>query len=82
MGTGIPSILLHNFPYNDVWLRYISYILFTLNMLVFILLSLISLLRYMLYQEMCAGDLLPPLTTQNQGSHRLDFPASRATRAG
>ncbi|KAI7270233.1 putative C4-dicarboxylate transporter/malic acid transport protein [Hortaea werneckii] len=51
MGTGITSILLHNLPYNGVWLRYLSYILFALNVLLFTIFSLISLLRYTLYPE-------------------------------
>ncbi|KAI7542244.1 hypothetical protein KC331_g8092, partial [Hortaea werneckii] len=51
MGTGITSILLHNLPYNGVWLHYISYILFALNVLLFTIFSLISVLRYTLYPE-------------------------------
>ncbi|KAK5107700.1 hypothetical protein LTR62_000894 [Meristemomyces frigidus] len=49
MGTGITSILLHNLPYNGCWLHYISYLLFALNVLLFVLFTLISVLRYTLY---------------------------------
>lgn len=49
MGTGITSILLHNLPYNARWLQYISYVLFALNVLLFVLFTGISVLRYSLY---------------------------------
>ncbi|GAB7365731.1 hypothetical protein MBLNU230_g7068t1 [Neophaeotheca triangularis] len=49
MGTGITSILLHNLPYNGSWLQYISYILFALNVLLFVVFLIISILRYTLY---------------------------------
>ncbi|KAK8931915.1 putative C4-dicarboxylate transporter [Metarhizium anisopliae] len=49
MGTGIVSILLHNLPYNGQWLRFISYIFFGLNILLFVAFSCISLVRYIAY---------------------------------
>lgn len=51
MGTGISSILLHNLPYNGTWLQYISYVIFALNVLLFVIFTIISLLRYTLYPE-------------------------------
>ena len=51
MGTGITSILLHNLPYNGRWLQYISYILFALNVLLFVIFLTISALRYCLYPK-------------------------------
>lgn len=51
MGTGITSILLHNLPYNGSWLQYISYILFALNVLLFVVFLIISILRYTLYPD-------------------------------
>lgn len=51
MGTGITSILLHNLPYNGRWLQYISYILFALNVLLFVVFLAISILRYCLYPK-------------------------------
>lgn len=49
MGTGIVSILLHNLPYNGRWLQYLSYVVFCLNVFLFVLFTLLSLLRYTLY---------------------------------
>ena len=51
MGTGITSILLHNLPYNGTWLKYISYVIFALNVGLFILFFVISALRYTLYPK-------------------------------
>ncbi|KAL2676711.1 hypothetical protein Neosp_010475 [[Neocosmospora] mangrovei] len=36
MGTGITSILLHNLPYNGRWLYWISVVIFSLNILLFV----------------------------------------------
>lgn len=49
MGTGIVSILLHNLPYNGVWLYWISVIFFVLNLALFVLFTFISALRYFAY---------------------------------
>lgn len=51
MGTGITSILLHNLPYNGQWLQYISYIVFALNVALFVVFLGISIVRYTLYPE-------------------------------
>ena len=51
MGTGVVSILLHNLPYNAEWVRYISIIVFCLNILLFIAFSAITLTRYIAYPE-------------------------------
>ncbi|KAH7167539.1 voltage-dependent anion channel [Fusarium sp. MPI-SDFR-AT-0072] len=51
MGTGIVAILLHNFPYQAVWLQYISYIFFALNIVLFMAFLGISIARYALYPE-------------------------------
>jgi tellurite resistance protein TehA-like permease len=51
MGTGIVSILLHNLPYNGIWLYWISVVMFALNAALFCLFLLISVLRYTLYPE-------------------------------
>lgn len=48
MGTGISSILLHQLPYNAHWLHIISYIVFCLNIFLFVTFFFISLLRYTL----------------------------------
>lgn len=51
MGTGIVSILLHNLPYNGVWLYWISVIIFVLNVCLFCIFLFISILRYTIYPE-------------------------------
>lgn len=51
MGTGIVSILLHNLPYNAQWIQYISYVVFALNVALFLTFLLLSILRYGLYPE-------------------------------
>jgi tellurite resistance protein TehA-like permease len=63
MGTGITSILLHDLPYNGEWLQYISYILFGLNVLLFITFLGISALRYALYPRIWSAMIRHP--TQN-----------------
>lgn len=52
MSTGITSILLHQLPYNGLWLRIIADIFFVLNIALFVLFSLISATRYTLYPHM------------------------------
>lgn len=49
MGTGIASILLHNLPYNGRWLYWISVVIFCLNILLFVLFTIISLMRYIMF---------------------------------
>jgi tellurite resistance protein TehA-like permease len=51
MGTGIVSILLHELPYNAVWIRYISYIFFCVNIALFVVFLGMSIARYTLYPE-------------------------------
>jgi tellurite resistance protein TehA-like permease len=51
MGTGIVSILLHNLPYNGIWLYWISVVVFALNVLLFSIFLIISILRYAIYPE-------------------------------
>jgi tellurite resistance protein TehA-like permease len=54
MGTGIVSILLYELPYNGRWLCWLSVITFCLNILLFLLASLASVLRYVIWPEMWA----------------------------
>lgn len=51
MGTGIVSILLHNLPYNGVWLYWLSIVVFALNFFLFVVFTLASILRYALYPK-------------------------------
>ncbi|KAK3669146.1 Plasma membrane sulfite pump involved in sulfite metabolism [Recurvomyces mirabilis] len=75
MGTGIVSILLHNLPYNAHWLRYISYVVFALNVLLFVLFLLISILRYTLYPKIWVAMLQHPMQSLFLGC----FPMGLAT---
>ena len=52
MSTGVTSILLHQLPYNAHWLRQISNVFFVLNLVLFLLFTFISILRYILYPEL------------------------------
>ena len=46
MGTGIASILLYNLPYNATWLQRIGIVIFILNIVIFALISVLSIVRY------------------------------------
>ncbi|KAH0292425.1 putative C4-dicarboxylate/malic acid transporter [Aureobasidium namibiae CBS 147.97] len=52
MGTGVVAILLHQMPYNSSWTNYPCYIVFGLNVLIFVSALLISILRYTLWPEL------------------------------
>lgn len=60
MGTGIVSILLHNLPYNGTWLYWISVAVFILNILLFVLILSISILRYVLYPQIWVAMIRHP----------------------
>ncbi|KAK0391113.1 hypothetical protein NLU13_0615 [Sarocladium strictum] len=51
MGTGIVSILLHQLPYNAIWIQYISYVFFCVNIALFVVFFGMSIARYTLYPE-------------------------------
>ncbi|KAK4546954.1 hypothetical protein LTR36_001686 [Oleoguttula mirabilis] len=75
MGTGITSILLHNLPYNGRWLLYISYVLFALNVVLFVLFTFISILRYTCYPGIWKAMLRHPTQSLFIGT----FPMGLAT---
>lgn len=75
MGTGIVSILLHNLPYNGTWLKYISIIIFVLNIFLFCTFTAISLLRYTLYPQIWKAMILHPSQSLFLGA----FPMGLAT---
>ncbi|KAJ5621927.1 hypothetical protein N7528_005159 [Penicillium herquei] len=75
MGTGIVSILLHNLPYNGVWLYWISAGIFALNVLLFGLGCIISILRYTLYPEIFKVMIRHPVQSMFLGT----FPMGLAT---
>jgi hypothetical protein len=60
MGTGIVSALLHNLPYPALWLIYISYIFFCLNILLFNTFLVVSILRYTLWPEIWSAMIQHP----------------------
>lgn len=75
MGTGITSILLHNLPYNGRWLQYISYIIFGLNVLLFVTFLFISILRYIIYPRIWTAMIRHPAQSLFLGT----FPMGLAT---
>lgn len=75
MGTGIVSILLHNLPFNGVWLYWISVVIFALNVLLFVMGCILSLLRYTLYPEILRVMVTHPVQSMFIGT----FPMGLAT---
>ncbi|KAL2038915.1 hypothetical protein N7G274_008255 [Stereocaulon virgatum] len=75
MGTGIVSILLHNLPYNGIWLYWISIIIFALNVFLFSVFLLISILRYTIYPEIWFAMIRHPAQSLFLGT----FPMGLAT---
>ena len=73
MGTGITSILLCNLPYNGRWLQYISYVVFTLNIFLFIIFTFISLLRYTLYPKIWSAMMRHPAQSLFIGCFPMGF---------
>lgn len=75
MGTGIVSILLHNLPYNGIWLYWLSVVIFVLNICLFLMFFVISILRYALYPEIWTAMLHHPTQSLFVGT----FPMALAT---
>lgn len=75
MGTGIVSILLHNLPFNGVWLYWISIVVFALNVFLFVLFTLASIMRYVLYPEIWGVMIRHPTQSLFLGT----FPMGLAT---
>ncbi|KAL6807883.1 voltage-dependent anion channel domain-containing protein [Trichoderma sp. SZMC 28013] len=73
MGTGIVSILLFNLPWNGYWLHVISYIFFSLNILLFTIFCIISLLRYTLYPEIWMAMISHPAQSLFLGCFPMGF---------
>jgi tellurite resistance protein TehA-like permease len=68
MGTGIVSILLHNLPYNGVWIYWISVVIFALNVLLFSMGCIMSILRYTLYPEVFHVMIMHPVQSMFIGT--------------
>ena len=75
MSTGVVSILLHQLPYNGHWLRIISIVFFVLNLILFVLFTFISFLRYVCYPEL----ILAVLGHPHQSLFIAAFPVGLAT---
>ena len=75
MSTGVISILLHQLPYNRHWLRVISVIFFVLNLVLFLLFTFLSCLRYVLYPRIFPAVLRHP----HQSLFLATFPVGLAT---
>lgn len=75
MSTGVVSIMLHQLPYNGHWLQVISVIFFVLNLVLFLLFSLISSLRYSFYPQIFPAVLRHPHQSLFLGT----FPVGLAT---
>ena len=75
MGTGIVSILLHNLPYNGIWLYWISVIIFALNVFLFCTFLTVSILRYALYPHIWSAMIRHPAQSLFLGT----FPMGLAT---
>lgn len=75
MSTGVVSILLHQLPYNGNGLRIISEIFFVLNLVLFLLFTFISCLRYILYPQLFFAVLRHP----HQSLFLATFPVGLAT---
>ena len=75
MGTGIASILLHNLPYNGIWLYWISVLIFALNAIFFCIFFTLSFLRYTLYPQIWGAMIRHPAQSLFLGT----FPMGLAT---
>lgn len=75
MGTGIASILLHNLPYNAIWLYWLSVIIFCLNVVLFISFFAISVVRYTMFPGIFTAMIQHPAQSLFMGT----FPMGLAT---
>jgi C4-dicarboxylate transporter/malic acid transport protein len=75
MGTGIVSILLFRLPYTADWVEAVSYSFFVLNVLLFILFTVLSILRYTLYPQIWGAMIRHPAQSLFIGC----FPTGLAT---
>jgi tellurite resistance protein TehA-like permease len=75
MSTGVLSIMCHQLPYNGHWLRVISVIFFVTNLVLFLVFSILSLLRYALYPRLFFAVLRHP----HQSLFMATFPVGLAT---
>lgn len=75
MGTGIVSTLLNVLPYNGCWLRWISIVIFALNVFLFIAGCILSLIRYTMYPKTIRAVIFHPVQAMFLGA----FPMGLST---
>ena len=73
MGTGVVSILLHNLPYNAIWLYWISVVFFVFNIVLFVTFTCISIIRYMMYPEIWGAMVRHPTQSLFLGTFPMGF---------
>lgn len=73
MGTGITSVLLHEMPYQAQWLHYLSYIVFALNVFLFVLFLGISIVRYARWPVLLRLLLRHPAQSMFLGTFSMGF---------
>jgi tellurite resistance protein TehA-like permease len=61
MGTGIVAVLLHQLPYQFNGLQYISLVFLFLNILIFLVLFFLSIVRYVVWPEIAILMLRHPV---------------------
>lgn len=71
MGTGIVSILLNTLPYNGRWLFWISVVIFALNVFLFVVMTFISILRYILWPDLIMPVLTHPVQSMFVGTYPM-----------
>jgi tellurite resistance protein TehA-like permease len=75
MSTGVVSIMLHQIPYHAKWLNIMADIFFVLNIVLFLLFTLISIIRYTSYPQLLPAVLRHP----HQSMFLATFPVGLAT---
>jgi tellurite resistance protein TehA-like permease len=75
MSTGVTSIMLHQIPFHARWLNIISDIFFVLNIVLFLLFTIISVLRYTMHPRLISAVLRHP----HQSLFLATFPVGLAT---
>jgi tellurite resistance protein TehA-like permease len=73
MGTGIVSILLHNLPFDNRGLYWISVVLFVINLVLFIVFSIITTARYVIYRGMWTAMIQHPVMPLFLGAIPIGF---------
>ncbi|RAK93770.1 hypothetical protein BO79DRAFT_234701 [Aspergillus costaricaensis CBS 115574] len=73
MGTGMASILLYFIPFHAKWLHYLSIVLFLLNVVMFCMISVISILRYFFVPGIWQATVADPMVAPFLGAIPIAF---------